>query len=166
VAPADALLSGWTILALLSTLGGFVAFQAALRTGGAVTAISLMNALAALVALGCGLLGFGESLGSRPPVIALHLLAIALVLACLPALAAVQEQLAGEGELEVGRVARARRRWERIGLRSGPWPRKRAARSEQQRFDPRPSARPPRPQDVGHGHVTRNGKRELGGQQQ
>lgn len=165
-AHAAALLSGWTVLALLATLGGFAAFQAALRTGGAVTAISLMNALAALVALGCGLLGFAESLGSGPPVIAVHLVAITLVLACLPALAAAQSGIASEHELEVGHVPRTSRRWDRIGLGGRRASGQRAAGGEQQRLDPRTRAGPARPQHVGQPDIAREGKRELGSEQQ
>jgi hypothetical protein len=73
-----------------ATIGGFIAFQAALLGDGAVSAISLMNALAALVALGCGLLAFGESLGRRAGTSLAHLLAIAVVLGRVPVLAAAQ----------------------------------------------------------------------------
>lgn len=87
---AEALLSTWTIVAAGGTLAGFLAFQAALRDGGAVAAISLMNALAALAALGCGLAAFGESLGTGAPAVVAHAVAITVVLAGLPALAAAQ----------------------------------------------------------------------------
>lgn len=92
-----ALLSPWTLLAVLGTFAGFLAFQAALRRGGAVGSITLMTAAAALVALGCGLLGLGESLGAGDPVIALHLAAILLVLACVRPLAAAHADLTEAG---------------------------------------------------------------------
>ncbi len=92
-----ALVSGWTVLAALATFFGFLAFQAALRADSAVSAISLMNALAALVAVGCGLLAFGESLGRDVSAVLAHVLAIAVVLGCIPALAAAQEEMAGAG---------------------------------------------------------------------
>jgi hypothetical protein len=86
-----AVLSGWTAVAAIGTFLGFLAFQSALeRDRSAVAAISLMNALAALVALGCGLGAFGESLGASPGVVAAHLLAIAVVLGGVPVLAAAQ----------------------------------------------------------------------------
>lgn len=94
--PADALISGWTLLAIAGTFGGFLTFQASLRTGDAISAISLMNALATLVALLCGLLAFGESLGTAPAAVAGHALAVALVLACVPALAAAHTHMADE----------------------------------------------------------------------
>jgi enterochelin esterase-like enzyme len=88
-----ALFSGWTALAVVATLGGFLAFQAALRAQTAVSAISLMSAFAALVALACGVFAFGESLGRGSAAIAVHLVAISLVLACVPVLAGAQEQI-------------------------------------------------------------------------
>jgi hypothetical protein len=97
---AGALLSGWTLLAAAATFAGFLAFQAALRTGSAVPAISLMNAFAALVALACGVFGFGESLGTRPASVAIHLLAVAVVLGCVPVLARAQAEIADVAELD------------------------------------------------------------------
>ncbi len=95
---ASTLLSGWTIVAVLATFGGFVAFQAALRSGDAVSAISIMTALCALIALAFGVAGFGESLGRTPAIVALHLLAILLVIACVPVLARAQHEIAeGDG---------------------------------------------------------------------
>jgi enterochelin esterase-like enzyme len=90
----SALLSGWTVLAILATFGGFLAFQAALRADSAVTGISLMSALAALVALAFGVFGFGESLGRTPIATIVHLIAIAFVLACVPVLASAQTEMA------------------------------------------------------------------------
>lgn len=84
---AEALISGWTVLALAATFAGFLSFQAALRTGSAVPAISLMTAFAALVALACGVFGFGESLGTSPVAVVVHLFAVAVVLGCVPVLA-------------------------------------------------------------------------------
>jgi enterochelin esterase-like enzyme len=92
-----ALFSGWTALAVVATLGGFVAFQAALRAESAVSAISLMSAFAALVALACGVYAFGESLGRTSAAIAVHLVAISLVLVCVPGLAGAQQQIANAG---------------------------------------------------------------------
>jgi enterochelin esterase-like enzyme len=104
---SGALLSPWTLLAVLATLGGFAAFQAALCAGGPVGAISLMTALAALVAVGCGVFAFGESLGRTPTATLVHLLAISLVLACVPVLATAQERIADADPLaDGGRGAR------------------------------------------------------------
>ena len=88
-----ALLSGWTILAVVGTFGGFVSFQAALRDKHAVSAISLMSAFAALAAMVLGVLAFGESLGTSSTATIMHLAAIALVLACVPPLARTQHEL-------------------------------------------------------------------------
>jgi hypothetical protein len=84
----------WVALAAAATLGGFLAFQAALRDGDPVGAISLMTAVTALVALLFGVTAFGESLGTGAGATLLHLLAIALVLACVPVLAAAEQALA------------------------------------------------------------------------
>jgi hypothetical protein len=106
--PAGALVSSWTLLALIATFGGFVAFQAALRGGGAVSSISLMNLLATLVALGFGVFAFAESLGRTSTATVLHLVAIAVVLGCVPVLAAGQERIAALGpQVERGGVSRA-----------------------------------------------------------
>ena len=64
------------------------------RSGNAISSISLMNALAALVALACGLIAFGESLGTSPAGWSRHGLAIAVILGCVPVLAAAQMRLA------------------------------------------------------------------------
>lgn len=93
----DALWSGWTILAALSTFGGFLSFQSALQREDAVRPITLMNAFSALTAVALGVIAFGESLGARPAVVILHVLAIALVLGCVRPLAAGQGQLVSRG---------------------------------------------------------------------
>jgi enterochelin esterase-like enzyme len=95
---AAALWSGWTVLAALATFAGFLAFQAALQSGNAISSISLMNALAALVALACGLIAFGEKLGTSPTALIAHGLAIAVILGCVPVLAAAQMRLAAAAE--------------------------------------------------------------------
>ena len=95
----SALVSPWTAVAAVATFAGFLAFQSALRDGSAIAAISLMTALAAVVALVCGMVAFGESLGTSPVAIVIHLGAIAVVLACVPVLAAAHTELAAEGEL-------------------------------------------------------------------
>jgi hypothetical protein len=79
---------GWVLVAAAGTFAGFLCLQAALETGAAVPAISLMTAGTALVALTCGLLAFGESLGAGAAASVLHGLAIAVVLAVVPVLAA------------------------------------------------------------------------------
>ena len=89
----DALLSGWTMLAALATFGGFLAFQAALRGRDAVAPLSLMNAFTAVTAVGLGVGGFGESLGVSTTASVAHLIAIALVLACVRPLTRAQEHL-------------------------------------------------------------------------
>lgn len=101
---AEALISGWTVLALAATFAGFLSFQAALRSGSAVPAISLMTAFAALVALACGVFGFGETLGTSPAAVGVHLFAVAVVLGCVPVLARAQLEIADEtGELAADR---------------------------------------------------------------
>lgn len=82
------LLSGWALVALACTFAGFLCFQAALETGAPVPGISVMTAATALVALACGLGAFGESLGAGAAASVMHGLAIAVVLAAVPSLAA------------------------------------------------------------------------------
>jgi enterochelin esterase-like enzyme/drug/metabolite transporter (DMT)-like permease len=102
-----ALLASWVVLAVIGTFGGFLAFQAALRAGSAITSISLMNGIAALAALGFGLLAFGESLGASPAAVSGHVLAVGLVLACVPVLAAAQTEIADAGDHEPREVTDA-----------------------------------------------------------
>jgi hypothetical protein len=99
-----AVLSGWTALAAAGTFAGFLAFQSALSNGGAVSPISVMNALAALAGLACGLAAFGESLGASGLIVGGHLVAIAVVLGCVPVLAAAQAGIAGGAEPAAGRA--------------------------------------------------------------
>jgi enterochelin esterase-like enzyme len=101
---AGALISGWTVVAALATFGGFLAFQSALRGGGAIPAISLMNALTALVALACGGFAFAESLGTDAVAVIAHLVAIAVVLGCVPVLAQAQAEMASVPEPALDRV--------------------------------------------------------------
>ena len=91
-------MSPWTVVAALATFGGFLAFQAALRDGSAIAGISLMNALSAIVALAGGLAAFHESLGAQPLVAIGHLVAIAVVLGCVPVLARAQAEMAQSPE--------------------------------------------------------------------
>lgn len=83
---AAALVSVWTAVAAVGTFAGFLSFQSALREDRPVAAISLMNGLAALVALACGLAAFGESLGIGAGATAGHALAILVVLCGVPVL--------------------------------------------------------------------------------
>ena len=95
---AAALLSGWAAAAAAGTFAGFLCFQSALDEGAAVPAISLMTASTALVALVCGLGAFGESLGAGAGTSLGHGLAIAVVLAGVPTLAAAHASIAETGE--------------------------------------------------------------------
>jgi hypothetical protein len=107
---AASLLSGWALLAVAGTFAGFLCFQAALDTGSAVAGISLMTAATALVALACGLGAFGESLGAGAAASVMHGLAIVVVLAGVPPLAAAHTAI----------VEAADHRHERASSR--PWP--------------------------------------------
>ena len=102
-----AVLSGWTAVAAAGTFAGFLAFQSSLRGDRPVASISLMNGLAALVALVCGLLAFGESLGVGPAAAIAHLVAISVVLAGVPVLAAAQTEIAESTEPQGPRAPRA-----------------------------------------------------------
>lgn len=99
--------SGWTAVAALGTFLGFVAFQSALQRDDPVPAISLMSALSALAALGCGLLAFAETLGRSAGAVAGHLVAIAVILGCVPVLAAAQAAIVEATEDGADRPAAA-----------------------------------------------------------
>jgi enterochelin esterase-like enzyme len=90
----NGVLTGWTVLACLCTLGGFIAFQAALRRGDAVVPLSLMNAFTAIVGIGLGIVAFSEQLGTDIPATVLHGLAIVAVLGCVRPLTDAQLRLA------------------------------------------------------------------------
>ena len=105
-----ALLSGWTVLAALATLAGFLAFQAALRSQDPVKPIALMNALAAVASVGLGLIGFRETLGTTPLAVAVHIVAILLVLGCVRPLTRAHECLI-HGQAEEPAVASRPRSW-------------------------------------------------------
>lgn len=118
------ILTGWTLLAALCTLGGFLAFQAALRNGDAVGPLSLMNAFTALTAIALGVAAFGEPLGSSAAIVLLHVVAIVVVLACVRPLAHAQQQLVGEAT-ETGSAPPPRAR---LAGRAAPPPRPLARR--------------------------------------
>lgn len=106
------ILTGWTLVAGLCTLGGFVAFQSALRDGDAVQSLSLMNAFTALAATALGIVAFGEPLGSSPATTLLHIAAIIVVLACVRPLAGAQQRLVEDAAQPGSTPAmRARHRW-------------------------------------------------------
>jgi enterochelin esterase-like enzyme/drug/metabolite transporter (DMT)-like permease len=90
----SALISVWTAAAAVGTFAGFLCFQSALAQDSAIGAISLMNGFAALVAVVCGLIAFGESLGADTVAVIAHVIAIAIVLGCVPQLAAAQAEMA------------------------------------------------------------------------
>jgi hypothetical protein len=90
----SAVLSVWTAAAAVGTFAGFLSFQSALAQDSAISAISLMNGFAALVAVFCGLIAFGESLGADTIAVIAHVIAIAVVLGCVPQLAAAQAEMA------------------------------------------------------------------------
>ncbi len=119
------LLSGWTVLAGLCTVGGFLCLQAALRRSDAVRPISLMTALTAVTAAGLGVLAFGEPFGSTPGASVAHGLAIVVVLACVWPLARAQQRLIGPASA-VGSAEpkeEAARETEATHSEPGSWPR-------------------------------------------
>jgi uncharacterized membrane protein len=152
---AAALLSGWTVVALLGTAAGFLAFQRALRTGNAVSSISLMTALAALVAIGCGVLAFGETLGRRPAITVVHLCFVGVILACLPVLALAHHEIA-----ESTGVRRRRTGLTALGVslagQDQSW--QAAAHDQEQSLEPWTKAGRTGPQYVAEPQVSRQGK--------
>jgi enterochelin esterase-like enzyme len=112
---SGALLSVWTLLAIIATFCGFLAFQSALRGGSAVSAISIMTALATVTAIAFGLVSFGESLGADFGAVVLHLAAILVALGCLPLVVGAQAEVAA-AEALAGPSARAKRVLRAAGL--------------------------------------------------
>jgi enterochelin esterase-like enzyme len=108
---AGALLSGWTVLSALATLAGFLAFQAALRGADPVNPIALMNAFAAVASVGLGLIGFRETLGTTTLALAVHIVAILLVLGCVRPLTRAQERLIHGQAPGAVSARRPRRAW-------------------------------------------------------
>jgi hypothetical protein len=106
---AASLLSGWALVAAAGTFAGFLCFQASLDTGAAVPAVSLMTAGTALVALVCGVGAFGESLGAGTAASVMHGLAIAVVLAGVPPLAAAHAAIVEAADHGDGRASSRRR---------------------------------------------------------
>ena len=153
---AAALLSSWTAIALLGTAAGFLAFQGALRKGDAVSSISLMTAVTALVAIACGVGAFGETLGHGPAAIAIHLAAIGAILACLPTLASAHTEIAEGPTSALGREGLLG--GIRAAFASGNQSRQAAARCEQQPLQPWPEPRAARPQYIAEAQVSRQGK--------
>ena len=94
--------TGWTLLAALATLGGFIAFQTALQRGDAVRPLSLMNAMTALTAIVLGLTTFGERLGAGPATLLLHVVAIGVVLASAAVLSEIGTESAAPGPVTEG----------------------------------------------------------------
>jgi hypothetical protein len=131
---AGAVVSGWTVVAAVGTFAGFLAFQSALRGEGPVAAISLMNGLAAVVALFCGLLAFGESLGVSPVAATAHLVAIAVVLAGVPVLAAAQAAIVESADAGHQRAVQT------DAVAAGKPARQHAAERERQPFEHRTKA--------------------------
>lgn len=109
---SNGIFTGWTALAALCTLGGFLAFQAALRKGDAVGPLSLMNAFTALAAIALGVVAFGEPLGSSPVTVLLHAAATVVVLACVRPLTGAQQRLVDHAP-EAGAPPRSRSRSQR-----------------------------------------------------
>ena len=152
-AGAAALLSVWTGVAVLATFGGFLAFQAALKAGSAIAAISLMTALTTLVALALGLAVFGESLGRDPAVVVVHALALLVVLMSVPVLAAAHTELAEDRKQSDGTGRSGGQPSSGRGLPRADGSGECASNREQQRLEPRPRARAPAPEHLAEAEV-------------
>lgn len=91
-------LSPWTACVAAGSIGAFYAFQRGLQIGPMLPVIAVMTAATNIVAVGGGLVVFGESLGTSSWVIALHSAALGLVVLAAWWLAPAQARLAGEPE--------------------------------------------------------------------
>jgi multidrug transporter EmrE-like cation transporter len=88
----SALLSPWTVAAVVTTLGAAYCFQRGLQIGSALTVIALMTAATNGVSIVAGFVVFGDPLGSTPTLVALHLGALVVIVGAASRLAPVQAQ--------------------------------------------------------------------------
>ncbi len=89
-----ALASGWPLAVALLSLGAFACFQRGLQQGPAVPVIALMTVATTVTAVACGLVAFGDPLGTTPALAALHALAFVAIAAGGWVLAGGQARLA------------------------------------------------------------------------
>ncbi len=87
--------SGWPIAVALLSLGAFACFQRGLQQGPAVPVIALMTVATTVAAVLCGLVAFGDPLGTTPALAALHALAFVAIAAGGWVLAGGQARRAG-----------------------------------------------------------------------
>jgi hypothetical protein len=76
---ASVVSSPWLPAGVVLSLAAFLCFQRGLQAGNAMPVIALMTAGTTVVSVVGGLLVFGDPLGRRPAIVAVHLAAFALV---------------------------------------------------------------------------------------
>jgi hypothetical protein len=76
-----AILSPWTLVAVLAGAGAFFALARGFQTGGAIPVITLTSIAANLASITGGILVFGDSIGADPLTIAARCIAFAAVIA-------------------------------------------------------------------------------------
>ncbi len=86
----------WLAVLAAAATGAFVCFQRGLQLGPAVPVVALMTAATNVVAIGAGLVVFGEPLGAGPALAMLHVLAFVLAGAAAWWLAPAQARLERE----------------------------------------------------------------------
>lgn len=77
--PAEALGSAWLLVAIAATVAAFFAFQRALQDDRPVVVVALMTAATNVSTIAGGTVVFGDQLGTRPPLQAVHAAAFVLV---------------------------------------------------------------------------------------
>jgi drug/metabolite transporter (DMT)-like permease len=95
---AGILTSPWLLAAVLSSVGAFFCFQRGLQTGNALPVIALMTSGTNVASILGGLLVFGDPLGHRPAMVALHAAAFAIVIGAAWLLAPAQAAVTTAGE--------------------------------------------------------------------
>jgi hypothetical protein len=88
--------TAWLSILTGAAAGGFVCFQRGLQLGPAVPVLALMTAATNVVAIGAGLVVFGDPLGAGPGLVLLHALAFVLAGAAAWWLAPAQARLEHE----------------------------------------------------------------------
>jgi uncharacterized membrane protein len=92
------LTSPWLLAAVVTSVAAFFCFQRGLQTGNAMPVIALMTSGTNIVSILGGLLVFGDPLGRRPGMVAVHVAAFVLVVVAAWLLAPAQAAVSTAGE--------------------------------------------------------------------
>jgi drug/metabolite transporter (DMT)-like permease len=88
-----ALLTGWLVVAVLTTLAAAYCFQRGLQMGPALPVIALMTASTNVLSIVAGFVVFGDPLGRTPGLMAIHAAALVVIVVAAARLAPAQAEL-------------------------------------------------------------------------